>query len=151
MNKTPLKWKKSRGKLGIFNPLLGSWQAVADSPMGKVTCSRVFTTVLDGGYIQLETDWQYEGGSYKEIALIGVNPDKEINFWSFTSDKKQSKGYLADVSELHPEAIGFEAQMPAGLARQAYWPDEAEGFHWVVEAKTKKGWSRIAEHHYNEI
>jgi hypothetical protein len=29
-----------------------------------------------------------------------------------------------------------------------YWPDEGEGFHWVVESKTKKGWNRFTEHHY---
>jgi hypothetical protein len=45
-------------------------------------------------------------------------------------------------------AIGFEAEMPAGLARMAYWPGDAEGFHWVVESKTKKGWNRFTEHHY---
>jgi hypothetical protein len=33
-------------------------------------------------------------------------------------------GAFADVSDIHPEAIGFEAQMPAGLTRMAYWPDE---------------------------
>ena len=148
MRKNPILWKKGRGKLGLFQPLLGSWIAEADSPMGKVTCTRVFSKVLDSAYIQLEANWQYEGGAYKEIAFIGVNQDKEINFWSFTSDKKQSQGYLADLTELHPQAIGFEAQMPAGLGRQAYWPDEVEGFHWVVEAKTKKGWNRFVEHHY---
>jgi hypothetical protein len=148
MSTKPLTWKKGRGKLGLFQPLLGSWLAEADSPMGKVTCSRVFSTVLDGAYIQLEADWQYDSGGYKEIALIGINADKEVNFWSFTSDKKQSQGYLADVTDIHPHAIGFEAQMDAGLARMAYWPDEVEGFRWVVESKTKKGWNRMLEHHY---
>ena len=151
MSEVPINWKKGRGKLGIFKPLLGSWVAEAESPMGKVTCHRTFSTVLDGAYIQLEADWQYEGGSYKEIALIGVNPEKEICFWSFTSDKKQSQGYLAVLTDLHPQAVGFEAHMPAGLGRQAYWPAEEEGFHWVVEAKTKKGWNRIVEHHYRQI
>ena len=80
------------------------------------------------------------------IKWIGKKGD--IRFWSFTSDKKQSQGVLADVSDLHPQAIGFEAQMDAGLARMAYWPDEVEGFHWVVESKTKKGWNRLVEHHY---
>lgn len=151
MSASPIVWKKGRGKLGIFQPLLGSWQAKADSQMGEVTCVRRFTTVLDGAYIQLDADWQYEGGSYKEIALIGANPEGEINFWSFTSDKKQSQGYLVDVTDIHPQAIGFEANMPAGLGRMAYWPDEVEGFHWVVEAKTKKGWKRFTEHHYKRV
>jgi hypothetical protein len=55
---------------------------------------------------------------------------------------------IANVTDIHPQAIGFEAQMPSGMARMAYWPDEAEGFRWAVEAKTKKGWKRFTEHHY---
>lgn len=148
MSTKPLTWKKGRGKLGLFKPLLGSWLAEADSQMGVVTCTRTFSRVLDGAYIQMEADWHYQTGDYKEIALIGTNADKDVNFWSFTSDKKQSQGFLVDVRDIHPQAIGFEAQMDVGLARMAYWPDEVEGFHWVVEAKTKKGWNRMVEHHY---
>ena len=143
-----MNWKKGRGKLGIFKPLVGEWQAEADSEMGQVKCRREFTTALSGKYIQLEANWEYSSGTYDEIAMIGVNRDKEICFWSFTSDGKQSEGKLADVSDIHPDAIGFEAHMPAGMARHAYWPDEIEGFHWVVESKTKKGWNRFVEHHY---
>lgn len=141
-------WKKGRGKLGPFKPLLGLWRAEADSEMGKVVCQRTFKPVLDGAYILLTADWEYASGGYKEIALIGVGPEGEVQFWSFTSDKKQSQGKLADVSDIHPHAIGFQAQMPAGLARQAYWPDDEGGFRWVVESKTKKGWNRFTEHHY---
>ncbi len=148
MNKSPLKWKKGRGKLGLLAPLLGAWRAEADSPMGKVVCTRTFTKVLDGAYVQLMVDWQRESGSYQELALYGVGPEGEFQFWSFTSDKKQSQGRVADVSDLYPQAIGFEAQMPAGLARMAYWPDAQEGFHWVVQAKTKTGWREVALHHY---
>jgi hypothetical protein len=143
-----VNWKKGRGKLGIFNPLLGSWQATADSEMGPVKCQRKFSKELSGKYIRLDANWEYSSGKYDEIAMIGVNREKEICFWSFTSDGKQSEGKLADVSDIHPQAIGFEAQMPAGIGRMAYWPDEREGFHWVVEAKTKKGWNRFVQHHY---
>ena len=143
-----MDWKKGRGKLGIFNPLMGSWQAEADSEMGPVKCRRSFETVLFGKYIQLTANWEYASGTYDELAMIGANREKEICFWSFTSDGKQSEGKLADVSDIHPDAIGFEAHMPAGIGRMAYWPDEAEGFHWVVESKTKKGWNRFVEHHY---
>lgn len=38
--------------------------------------------------------------------------------------------------------------MPAGRARMISWPDDERGFHWAVEAKTKKGWRRFTEHHY---
>jgi len=143
-----MEWKKGRGKLGIFQPLLGVWQAQAESEMGVVTCRREFKKILDGKYLQLTARWEYASGSYEEIAMIGVNSEKEVCFWSFTSDGKQSIGQLADLSELHPHAIGFEAEMPAGLGRMAYWPDEMEGFRWVVEARTKKGWKRFVEHHY---
>jgi len=151
MGNSPTVWQKGRGKLGIFAPLIGGWRAEADSQMGKVICTRTFTRILDGAYIQLTADWDYEKGSYKELALIGIGTDGQIRFWSFTSDKKQSQGYLADVSDIHPQAIGFEAEMPAGLARMAYWPDEDEGFHWVVESRTKNGWRRFTAHHYKEI
>ena len=148
MTKKPLRWKKGRGKLGLFDPLLGRWRAEADSELGRVVCTRVFTRVLDGAYVQLTAEWEYAQGSYKEIALIGVRADGEVGFWSFTSDKKQSSGSMADVTDVHPEAMGFEAEMPAGMARMVYWPDEEEGFNWVVESKTKKGWKRFTEHHY---
>jgi len=148
MAKTMISWQKGRGRLGVFHPLLGRWKAAADSPMGSVTCVRTFKRVLDGAYIQLEAIWTYEKGSYEELAMIGVGPEGVVNFWSFTSDKKQAQGYLADVTDIHPAAIGFEAQMPAGLARMAYWPDGEAGFHWAVESKTKKGWNRFTEHHY---
>jgi len=143
-----LSWKKGRGKLGKFQPLLGTWLAVADSDLGPVKCTRTFTKILDRKYIQLTAHWEYASGTYGETAMIGVNKDKEVCFWSFTSDGKQSQGKLADVSDVHPDAVGFEAQMPAGLARQAYWPDDEGGFYWAAEAHTKKGWRRMAEHHY---
>ena len=52
------------------------------------------------------------------------------------------------MTGIHPDAIGFEAQMPAGPARMAYWPDAVEGFRWAVESKNKRGWKRFVEHHY---
>lgn len=146
-----MNWKKGRGKLGIFNPLMGSWLAEADSEMGPVKCRRKFSKELSGKYIRLDAHWEYGRSIYDEIAMIGVNREKEICFWSFTSDGKQSEGKLADVSDIHPQAIGFEAQMPAGTGRMAYWPDDQDGFHWVVEAKTKKGWNRFVQHHYLPI
>lgn len=141
-------WKKGRGKLGFLQPLLGSWIAEADSPMGPVRCQRDFTPLGDG-WVRLEARWEFGGAkSYQELAIIGVGDDKQVGFWSFTSDGKRSTGTVADVSDLHPEAIGFEAQMPAGLARMAYWPNEQDGFVWVVESKNAKGWKRFVEHRY---
>lgn len=161
----PIAWKKGRGKLGVMQPLLGKWIASSDSEMGLVRCTRTFESVLNGSYIQLTARWEfgaiparakdpctdaskYAGRAYEEIALIGVGEDGTLNFWSFTSDGKRSQGALADVSDVHRDAIGFEAQMPAGLARMAYWPDEVDGFRWAVESKNAKGWRRFTEHHY---
>jgi hypothetical protein len=96
----------------------------------------------------LTARWEFEKGCYEELAIIGANSDGKVAFWSFTSDGKNSTGTITDASDIHPEAIGFEAQMPAGLARMAYWPDEIDGYHWAVESKNKKGWKRFTEHHY---
>ena len=57
---TPKKgwWKKGRGKLGALDPLLGSWQAEAESPMGPVRCTRTFSHILGGHRVLLEARWQ---------------------------------------------------------------------------------------------
>jgi hypothetical protein len=145
-------WKKGRGKLGVFAPLLGTWIAEAESEMGHVRCRRTIQYVLGGSYVQLTAHWEYGAGEkqrvYEELALIGAGDGGVVSFWSFTSDGKRSVGRLADVSDIHPEAIGFEVQMPAGLARMAYWPAEDGGFYWAVESRSKKGWNRFVEHHY---
>ena len=148
MAKSGKQWKRGRGKLGLLTPLIGNWTANASTPMGSVTCTRKFESILRGNYVRLLVRWEFEKGAYEEIAMFGVNPDGKVGFWSFTSDGKNSNGIVADVTDVHPEAIGFEAQMPAGLARMAYWPDDSDGFHWSVEAKNKKGWKRFTEHHY---
>ncbi|MGH9802317.1 MAG: hypothetical protein ACRD82_18285 [Blastocatellia bacterium] len=148
MAKTSKHWKRGRGKLGVLAPLIGSWKASADTAMGPVSCTRTFTPILGGTRIQLVARWEFGKGVYEELAIIGTDSDGTIAFRSFTSDGKSSTGKLADASDIHPEAIGFEAQMPAGLARMAYWPDEEDGYHWVVESKNKKGWKRFTEHHY---
>jgi hypothetical protein len=145
-------WKKGRGKLGPFQPLLGRWLAEGTSPMGPVRCSRVLEPILGGHYLQLKARWEFGpiGSSkvYEELAVIGVVEGGQVGFWSFTSDGKKSTGTLADVTDLHPEAVGFEAEMPAGRARMAYWPKKEGGFHFVVESKNAKGWNRFLDHVY---
>ncbi|HAO47072.1 MAG TPA: hypothetical protein PLZ45_11500 [Ferruginibacter sp.] len=143
-------WKKGRGKLGPMDPLLGTWVAQADSPMGKLTCTRILEPVLNGTYLQLSVTWDFGKKAYRELAMIGVR-DGRLSFWSFTSDGKHSQGTLADGTDVHPEAVCFEAQMPAGLARMVYWPNEDGGFNWAVESKTKKGWNRFTMHHYKKM
>jgi hypothetical protein len=149
MAKQTASWKKARGKLGIFAPLIGSWKAEAKLPGGYGTarCTRSFTSVLRGTCIQLNARWEFDKGVYEEIAMIG-HYDGKISFWSFTSDGKRSQGSLTDAKDVHPESIAFEAKMPAGLARMIYWPNGEGGFYWAVEAKSKKGWKRFTEHHY---
>jgi hypothetical protein len=151
MAKKASAWKKRRGKLGPLAPLLGSWKAKADTPIGPVNCTRTFTPVLSGKYIQLAAVWEFPQGAYRELAIYGAGDDGKVCFWSFTSDGKRSEGTLADVTDIHPEAVGFVAMMPAGLARMAYWPDEAGGFRWAVESKNKSGWRRFTEHHYTAV
>lgn len=148
----PRLWKKGRGRLGPFDPLVGTWIAQADSPRGPVRCTRRIEPVLGGHFLALDVTWEFgkagAGRVYEEHAILGVGDDGHVHFWSFTSDGKRSRGTLADVTDLHPEAVGFEAQMPAGIARMAYWPDGEHGCTWVVESRTKQGWKRFVEHHY---
>lgn len=140
-------WKKGEGKLGVLAPLLGAWEARTDSPMGPLRCTRTLTKVLGGKYVHLVARWEMKQGVYEEFAIFGVR-DGKLGFWSFTSDGKRSEGVLANGKDVHPEAIAFEAQMPAGVARMIYWPDGEEGFHWAVEAKRANGWRRFTKHHY---
>ena len=143
-----VKWAKGRGKLGFLRPLFGVWKATADSPTGTVTCVRTFEPVLRGRYVRLSAIWNMRAGVYEELALYGVRGDGQIGFWSFASDGGHSEGVRSDASDIHSEAISFESRMPAGLARMAYWPDDRQGLHWVVEARTKHGWKRFTHHHY---
>ena len=53
--------------------------------------------------------------------------------------------------DIHPDALCFEAEMPAGVARQVYWPNELGGFDWVVESRTKRGWNRFVLHRYAAV
>ena len=143
-------WKKGRGKLGPMAPLIGRWKAVADTQMGRVTCVRDYQTFGEK-YVRLDAEWTFSGPgakTYREICLFGPDTDGVLTFWSYTNDGKKSSGRLAEAADIHPQAVRFEAQMDAGLARQAFWPDEVTGMRWVVESRTKMGWSRIAEHRY---
>jgi hypothetical protein len=144
----PRLWKKGRGKLGFLEPLIGRWTAKAETPIGPVACTRIFEH-FGSAWIRLEAKWEFPSGAYQEIAVIGPGDDGIVGFWSFTSDGKRSQGMVTDATDVHAEAVGFEAQMPAGIARMVYWPHDVEGFHWAVESKTKKGWRRFTEHHYH--
>jgi hypothetical protein len=141
-------WKPGRGKLGRLQPLLGSWEASTESPMGVLRCTREFSLVLGGNYVQLAAAWKMPGKVYEEHAIFGADSDGTLSFWSFTSDGKRSEGKLCEALEVHPKSLAFEAEMRAGTARMIYWPHETNGFLWAVESKTKKGWNRFTLHHY---
>ncbi|HKI79075.1 MAG TPA: hypothetical protein VKA26_11090 [Ignavibacteriaceae bacterium] len=148
MDKKNNSWKKGTGKLGILAPLLGTWQAKTDTPMGKAVCTRTFAPILSGAFIRLVARWEFGPKIYEEDAIYGIN-DGKISFWSFTSDGKHSNGIISNGSDVDSRAIAFEAEMPGGLARMIYWPnDEESGFNWAVESKTKKGWNRFTQHKY---
>lgn len=144
-----MDWKKGRGALGVFKPLLGTWRAQGDGPgPNGVACTRTFAELWGSNYVRLDARWETgPGKAYEEIALFGRDRDGALAFWSFTSDGKQAQGGPADGSDVHPQAIAFEAEMPAGTARFVYWPAD-EGFYFAVESKTKRGWSRFLRHHY---
>ena len=144
-------WKAGPGKLGRLKPLIGEWQAEGDTHFGRVKVLRRFAWILDRTAIQLDANWALPGGkSYNELAIFSTDDNGVICFWSFTSDGKHSQGKLADGSDVHPEAISFEAQMPAGLARTSYWPSD-KGFDWAVESKTAKGWNRFIKQSFERL
>ncbi len=146
-----MHWKKGRGKLGLFDPLIGSWICNEDSSdRMNPQCIRSFRYDLGNNYIIEDVTWFLGDKQYKDHTIIGLNQEKQICFWSFTSDGKNSSGLLADVRDIHPQAFGFEAKMPAGIARQVFWPSEKEGFNWAVESKTKKGWNRFVLQTYQK-
>lgn len=102
-------WKKGCGKLGVFEPLVGTWYAEADSPMGRLKCTRTFAKFHGDKWITLNADWDFGGKHYIEHAVYGVDDGGTVSFWSFTSDGKRSQGVLADGTDVHAEAIAFEA------------------------------------------
>ena len=144
-----INWKKGKGKLGVLNPIIGNWICNKGSKdRMKPQCTRRYQFALGNNYITGDISWNLGDKTYTDHTVIGLDDAKNISSWSFTSDGKNSTGKLADVSDVHPLAFGFEARMPAGIARQVFWPDEKEGFHWAVESKTKKGWNRFVQQHF---
>lgn len=147
-----MTWKTGRGLLGPLQPLLGDWVSLPGEQETQMPmrCTRSFRA-FGKGWVQLEALWEMgERGDYREIALFGDGGNKGLGFWSFTNDGKKSEGRMADGTDVHADAIAFEAQMPAGLARMIYWPldDGAPGFQFAVESRTKKGWNRFLRQTY---
>ena len=140
-------WKPGRGLLGPLKPLLGAWIADADMNGMTFTVTRTFEP-MGKGWVRLEAVWNLPQGAYVETALFGPGDDGTLGFFSFTSDGKRSVGRRADGTDVHPQALAFEARMPAGLARMIYWPSgTGVGFDFAVENRTKKGWNRFLVQH----
>jgi len=140
-------WKKGRGKLGAFAPLLGRWRTEADTELGPLVCERTFETLLGGKYVQLRAVWRFDSRDpYEDLTLFGPHADASLGFWSFTSDGKRSERWLSEATEIHEKALCFEADMPAGRARQIYFPDADGGVRWLAQSRTKKGWNELAAH-----
>jgi hypothetical protein len=141
-----MAWTRGRGLLGPLKPLIGDWVTEADDEaVGMLMrCRRTFKP-LGAGWIALEAEWDlHPRAPYREIAVFGAKKDGDLGFDSFTSDGKRSEGRLASALDIHPQAVAFEARMPAGLARMLYWPREGlAGFHFAVESRRKSGWNRF--------
>jgi hypothetical protein len=139
-------WNKGRGLLGPIKPLLGRWASPpgAQESRSPSPCVRTFSDFGER-WIHLEATWDLGSrGAYREFAFFGAMRDGSLGFYSFTNDGNKSEGRLADGSDVHPTAIAFEAQMPAGLARMIYWPlDDGIGFNFAAESRTKQGWNRF--------
>jgi len=142
--------RKPRPGLSLLRPLLGHWgsQPAGSEPASQMPCIRHFTRIWQGAYIRLDARWEMGGGKiYEEVAMFGKGRDGNLGFWSFTSDGKQSHGWLTDGSDVHPKAVAFVTEMPAGTARLVYWPQD-DGFDYAVESRTQDGWNRFMRHHY---
>ncbi len=141
-----------RGRLGFLDPLLGAYVAEGDSGRGPYRCERRVAPELGGAYVRIDARWLVGGGAYEELCLVGVDAEGAARAWSFTSDGKQSVGLRVDAPDLPPGAIVFESDVPAGRARQAYWPGAGDvAFHWAVESRATTGWRRFVEHAYRPL
>ena len=144
-------WSRGRGLLGPLSPLIGDWisQPEAQQTQLPVRCTRVFRT-FGRGWVALNAVWEMgPRGDYREIALFGATAGRGLGFFSFTNDGKRSEGRLADGSDIHPQALAFEAQMPVGLARMIHWPlGDEPGFSFAVESRSKAGWNRFLRQDY---
>jgi hypothetical protein len=143
-------WSPQPGLLGGLSPLVGTWVAEGETATGDYRCERRFDEVLHRRYVQLVVTWILPGRSHEELALFGIDAEGVLRMWSFTSDGKQSTGVAARADDLPQPNVAFEADMPSGRARFAYWPED-EGVRFVVEARTDSGWTRFLEHRYVRI
>jgi hypothetical protein len=144
-------WNSGGSGLDVFDPLHGSWiSEPGDMAVASQASCRRAIALFGREFVRLEAEWKLgEQEAYRETAFFGAMLGGELGFWSFTSNGDRSSGVRVSAADIHPEAIGFEAQMPAGAARMVYWPtSEGGAFSFAVEARTNAGWSRFVHHRY---
>jgi hypothetical protein len=132
-------WKKGRGKLGILEPLIGTWTAETDSPMGRVRCTRKFASLHGDKWVRLDAVWELGGGKrYVEHAVYGVDTNGSLKFWSFTSDGKRSEGALVEASDIHPEALASRPRCPRAPPEWSTGPSPTAASTGSSNPKRKK-------------
>jgi hypothetical protein len=139
--------------LGLLRPVIGEWVAESETPSGTVVVTRRFEPLFGSAYVRAEAHWEMPPAPYDELALFGEDPDGKLRCWSFTSDGRQSVGVRLEADDVPEGGFAFVAEMPAGLARQLYWPVDGEpaAFGWAVEARAPEGWNRFTEHVYRRV
>lgn len=143
------RWSRGRGRLGLLDPLLGTWVAEGESELGHYRVQRGLERVLQRSHVRMNVHWDLGDRSYDEWAIFGADRDGTVGFWSFTSDGKQSRGHLVAADDLPSGGFSFEADMPAGRARMLFLPrDHGPGFRFAVESRSAEGWRRFVEHEY---
>ena len=141
-------WRKGAGALGPMAPLMGNWRTDPPPPdaneASATPCTRTFQP-FGPDWVRLEAVWGEGEDAYREIALFGMDGQETLAFHSFTNDGQRSNANLSDGTDIHPEAVAFEAKMPNGAARVIYWPreDGAAGFRFGVEIKADGVWKRF--------
>ena len=139
-------------RLRLLDPLLGEWVARGESPLGPYTCRRRFSRVLRRTHVQLDTYWEYAADTFDERTIFAPHEDFGLQFWSFSSNGEQSNGHLTAAGGLSEQAVVFEALTPSGRMRMSYWPTGTNDVVvFVVDTKSRSGWSRLLEHHYRPI
>ena len=103
--------------------------------------------------MQLIVTWAFpDGRASEEVALFGVDGENELRMWSFASDGRQAQGRQLEPWDLPRPNLAFEVETPGGRSRFAYWPDRRlGGIAYVVESKTRAGWSRFVDHLYKPL
>ena len=135
--------------LQLLDPLIGEWIAEGESPTGPYLCRRRFSRILGGRHVQLDTHWEYVSSEYDELTIFGPDEVHGLQYWSFSSNGEQTAGHLISAGGPPEQAVVFDSLAPVSRLRYSYWLIGASGVvAFVVESKSRAGWTRLLEHHY---